>query len=96
MKKLLGEGYGRIGITNELSNWTPNCYSQEPDITERTKKIIDVDNCRETSIFEAILTSTRKSKLQWSSQTVKHIDTEDPRKVTIEVAPRHNLTIFKN
>ena len=96
VKKMLGEGYGRIGITNELSNWTPNCYSQEPDITERTEKIIKVDNCRETSIFEAILTSTRKSKLQWSSQTVKHIDTEDPRKVTIEVAPRNNLNIFKN
>ena len=87
VRKLLGDGWGQIGITDEMSPWGLLCYGHEPDVTEVTRAEIEctnIEKCRETSLIEFIMCTVRSMKVMWASQRIKFVSTEDPRKVNLK------------
>ena len=87
VRKVLGDGWGQIEMTSEISPWGQNSYGHESDVTELTSREIEcqtVDKCRETSLFEFIMCTVRSLKVMWASQKIRFVSTDDPRKVNVK------------
>jgi hypothetical protein len=86
LSKLLGDGGGRVEVSQTFEKWNPNCYSEQVDVTEPVLAHLqfdDIEKCREISVFEALLSCGRNQQMTWYSQKVLYINTEDPRKVRL-------------
>jgi hypothetical protein len=85
LEKILG-GSGSVEVVQDLVKWVEQPYSDDNEnITNRTRTrldAVDADTCREVSLFEFIFSSGKAFQSSWSSQSVKWIDTQDPRKVS--------------
>ena len=85
LKQMLGDGFGGAEVIQKFVDWPDQLYSCENEsITSITAKRVDLfeaNSLREMSIFEAIFSCGENLKMFWTSQSVKLIDTTDPRKV---------------
>ena len=85
LKQMLGDGFGGAEVIQKFVDWPDQLYSCENEsITSITAKRVDsieAKSLREMSIFEAIFSCGKNLKMFWTSQSVKLIDTTDPRKV---------------
>ena len=94
LELILG-GTGSVEVVQDLVKWVEQPYSDDNEnITDRTRTRLDAveaDSFREVSLFEFIFSSGKAFQTSWSSQSVKWIDTQDPRKVSYNYII--NLTI---
>ena len=82
----LGNGYGGSQVVQHFVTWPDHLYSLEKEtITSTTMNRLtenETSDMRQVSIFEAIFYGGRGLKTSWSSQSVKLINSTDPRKVS--------------
>ena len=85
--ELLGDCEEGLEMVQDLVTWPDHLYSKEDQqishkIFERLQPK-ELDNLRETSIFEAIFCSGRGMSISWSDLNFTYINTNDQRKVNI-------------
>ena len=82
----LGNGYGGSQVVQHFVTWPDHLYSFEKEnITSTTMNRLtenETSDMRQVSIFEAIFYGGRGLKTSWSSQSVKLINSTDPRKAS--------------